>query len=116
MGEFIRPLCKIMAIKNYKVISSFQGINGEHLEEGAFVEMEEKLARRFINMGRIKDALPEDGNEESVDISEMNKAQLVEFAKVNFGLEFKPNASRGQMIAEIEVASENQAAAQNPSI
>lgn len=83
-------------------------LDGEIFKAGEQVEVSEDLAKDLLYRGRgtLIEADPEDGHEDddeqNVDLSKLNKAQLVEFAKHEYDQDLDSALTKEQMIEKIQ--------------
>lgn len=84
-------------------LSSAIALDGDVVRAGSLVEVDEPTAKNLLHRGKATLATAEDGadDEDGVDLSKLNKAQLLEHAAAN-GVEADDSLTKAQIIAAIE--------------
>lgn len=95
-------------MKTYKLeLASATVIEGKIIRRGAEVTVDEAVAKNLLARGKAKlvSAPDDDGDEgsEGVDLSRLNKAQLIDAAQA-LGIEGATEMSKAQLVAAIQAA------------
>lgn len=91
-------------------LTSAVAIDGEICVAGSQVEVDQDLAKDLLNRGRgtlveVSDEHGSDTGAEEIDLTKLNKAQLVELA-VEYGIESPDSFTKAQLIEQITEAND----------
>lgn len=91
-------------------LTSAVAIDGEICVAGSQVEVDQDLAKDLLNRGRgtlveVSDEYGSNTEAEEIDLTKLNKAQLVELA-VEYGIESPDSFTKAQLIEQITEAND----------
>lgn len=79
--------------------------NGVILEAGDTIELKPEEAKELVECGALSEAgkpKPENPNAPGAALKKMNKAQLVDFAKKNHGVDLAADLPKEELLATVE--------------
>lgn len=95
----------------FLVLTSALVIDGGICRAGSLVEVSEQEAKNFLSRGKARLATADDGapveetEAQDVDVSRMNKAQLLQFCEAN-QIEADDGMTKAQILEAIEASTE----------
>jgi len=96
-------------MKTYELkLTSAMVIEGGVVRAGTRVRLDEATAKDFLRRGKAElvSAPADDGDDQGVDLSRMNKSQLLEVAE-QMGVEASDDMTKAQIIEAISGAADN---------